>query len=92
MVLVTVDPSYHEKPEEYLPKCKKVLDKHKLTWPNAIAPKGWDDTTRIFNMSGYGKMVVDNKGIVRGIDVHGKELEKLVTALVEGKDEEPAKK
>ena len=85
VALIDIDPSYFEKSEEYLPKCKKILDKHKLTWPNAIAPKGWEDVIRIFNLSGYGKIVVDAKGIVRGVNIREGELEKLIATCVEGK-------
>jgi len=92
VVLIDVDPAYFEKPEEYLPKAKKILERHKLDWPNAIAPKGFNDTVRYFNVSGYGNVVVDAKGIVRGVNVHGKELESLITAIVEGKNADPPKR
>jgi hypothetical protein len=85
VVLLDVDPQYFKKPEEYLPQAKKILGRHKLTWPNALAPKGFDDTAHAFNLSGYGVVVVDAKGIVRGVNLHGKELERLIEATVEGK-------
>lgn len=40
---------------------------------------------RAFNLSGYGNLVVDAKGIVRAVNCHGKELETLVEEIVEGK-------
>ena len=92
VVLIDVDPGYFEKPEEYLPKAKKILARHKLDWPNAIASKGFDDTTHVFNVSGYGNVVVDAKGIVRGVNLHGKELERLIEAVVEGKKEDKTQK
>jgi hypothetical protein len=85
VVLIDVDPGYYENPEEYLPQAKKILERHKLDWPNAIALKGFNDTVRVFNLSGYGNVVVDAKGIVRGVNLHGKELERLVEETVEGK-------
>ena len=85
VVLIDVDPGYYEKPEEYLPKAKKILERLKLDWPNAIAMKGFNDTVRVFNLSGYGNVVVDAKGVVRGINLHGKELERRVEEIVEGK-------
>jgi hypothetical protein len=85
VVLIDVDPGYYEKPEEYLPQAKKILDRHKLDWPNAIASKGFHDTAHAFNLSGYGNVVVDAKGIVRGVNLHGKELEHLIEAIFEGK-------
>jgi hypothetical protein len=83
VVLIDVDPGYFEKPEEYLPQAKKILERLKLDWPNAIALKGFNDTVRAFNLSGYGNVAVDAKGIVRGINLHGKDLERLVEEIVE---------
>ena len=85
VVLLDVDPGYFSKPEEYLPQAKKILERHKLNWPNAIAPKGFDDTVHAFNLSGYGNIIVDAKGIVRGVNLHEKELERVLEAIVEGK-------
>jgi hypothetical protein len=92
VVLIDVDPGYFKKPEQYLPQAKKVLEKHKLDWPNVIAQNGFGDTIRSFNLSGYGNIVVDAKGIVKGVNVHGKELEKMVDAIVDTKGaEKPAR-
>jgi hypothetical protein len=85
VVLLDVDPGYFKMPEDYLPQARKILDRHKLNWPNAIATKGFDDTAHVFNLSGYGNVVVDAKGIVRGINLHGKELERVLEATVTGK-------
>ena len=85
VVLLDVDPAYFEKQEAYLPRAKKILEQHKLDWPNAIALHGFDDTVRAFNLSGYGNIVVDGNGIVRGVNVHGKQLERLLEDIVEGK-------
>ena len=85
VVLIDVDPGYFQKQEQYLPQAKKILERHKLEWPNAIAEKGFNDTVHAFNLSGYGNIVVDPKGIVRGLNVHGKELEHLVQEIVAGK-------
>jgi hypothetical protein len=92
VVLIDVDPGYFKKPEQYLPQAKKVLEKHKLDWPNVIAENGFGDTIHSFNLSGYGNIVVDAKGIVKGVNVHGKELDKMVNAIVEVKGaEKPAR-
>ncbi len=85
MVLIDVDPGYFKTPEEYLPQAKKVLARHKLDWPNAIAPNGFNDSVRTFNLSGYGNLVVDAQGIVRGTNLHGKELERLIETILEAK-------
>ena len=92
MVLIDVDPGYFKEPEQYLPQARKILTKHKLDWPNVIAAGGFSDTVRTFNLSGYGNIVVDAKGTVRGVNVHGKELEKMVDVIVESKaSEKPAR-
>jgi hypothetical protein len=86
VVLIDVDPGYFKTPEEYLPRAQKVLERHKLDWPNVIAPNGFSDTVRTFNVSGYGNIVVDAKGIVRGVNVHGAELERLIETVVQAKE------
>ena len=88
MVLIDVDPGYFSKPEEYLPRAQKILARHKLTWPNTIAPNGFKDMVQAFNLSGYGNVIVDGKGIVRGVNLHGGELETLLEQTVEGKKSE----
>jgi hypothetical protein len=92
VVLLDVDPEYFKKPEDYRPQAKKILERHKLDWPNAIASKGFNDTVHAFNLSGYGNIIVDAKGIVRGVNLHGKELERLVEEIVEGKKPEKPKR
>jgi len=83
VILINVDPGYEMKPEDYLPKSEKIFKKLKLSWPNAIAERGFSDTVQAFNQSGYGNIIVDAKGIVRGVNVHGPDLEKLVKNVVE---------
>jgi hypothetical protein len=92
VALLDVDSEYCAKPEDFLPQAKKILKRHKLEWPNAIAPRGFNDTARIFNLSGYGNIVVDGKGIVRGVNVHGKWLEQLVEEMIEGKKPDKPKR
>ena len=92
VVLLDVDPGFFSKPEEYLPRAKKILARHKLGWPNAIAPNGFKDTMRAFNLSGYGNVIVDAKGIVRGVNLHGKDLERSLEEIVKGeKDNKPGR-
>ena len=85
VVLLDVDAGPSSRPEDYLPRARKILARHKLEWPNAIAPKGPQDTARVFNLSGFGNIIVDAKGIVRGANLHGKDLELLVEEIVKGK-------
>jgi hypothetical protein len=88
VVLIDVDPAYFKTPEDYLPKARKVLERNKLDWPNVIAQNGWADTVRTFNVSGYGNIVVDAGGIVRGRNVHESELERMVEKIMAAKETE----
>jgi hypothetical protein len=85
VILLSVDPVIFKKPEEYLPRVGKILARRKLDWPNALAPKGFDDTMRAFNLSGWGNIVVDAKGIVRGINLRHTNLERLLEEVATGK-------
>ena len=85
VVLLSVDPVIFKKREEYVPRAGKILARRKLDWPNAFAPKGFDDTMHAFNLSRYGNIVVDAKGIVRGVSLHHKDLERLLEEVVAGK-------
>ena len=85
MVLIDVDPGFFANPEEHLHRARKLLVRLKLDWPNAIVPNGFKDMMRSFNHSGYGNIIVDAKGIVRGVNLHGQDLERLLEEIVEGK-------
>jgi hypothetical protein len=91
VVLIDVDPAYFKAPEQYLPKARKVLDRHKLDWPNAIAQNGFNDTMGAFNVSGYGNIVVDARGIVRGVNLHGKELERAIDDMMKATEKDSEK-
>jgi len=82
VVLIDVDPEYFPDQQDYLPKAKKILTRHKLEWPNVLAPKGFHDVTRAFNLSGYGNVLVDAGGVVRGVNLHGKELERVAEQVM----------
>jgi hypothetical protein len=89
VVLLSVDPGYFGKNTRYLSDARRILQKQKLDWPCAFLPGGWSDTGRVFNLSGYGLVLVDAQGIVRGVNLRGDDLEKAVAqALGTG---EPAK-
>ena len=91
VVLIDVDPGYFKTPEQYLPKAKKVLERHKLDWPNAIARNGFHDTVRTFNVSGYGNIVVDAGGVVVGVNLHGKDLERAIDKMLAAQETEKPK-
>jgi hypothetical protein len=82
VVLVDVDPEYYPEQKDYLPQANKILARHKLAWPNVLAPKGFHDVARAFNLSGYGNVLVDAEGVVRGVNLHGKELERVVEQVL----------
>ena len=85
VVLLSVDPVIFKKREEYVPRAGKILARRKLDWPNAFAPKGFDDTMRAFNLSAYGNIVVDAKGIVRGVNLRHTDLGRLLEEVVAAK-------
>jgi hypothetical protein len=85
VVLIDVDPAFFSKSEEYLPRAKKILARHKLDWPNVIAPNGFKDTVHAFNLSAYGNVIVDAKGIVRGVNLHGEQIERLLEKIIKEK-------
>ena len=85
VVLIDVDPEYFPNQNDYLPQAKQIMEKRKLTWPNALATKGFTDTMRTFNVSGYGNVVIDADGLVRGVNVHGEALDQLVADITHTK-------
>ena len=85
VVLIDVDPEFSPNQNDFLPQAKQILEKRKLTWPNALAPKGFTDTMRAFNVSGYGNIIIDAEGLVRGVNVHGEALEQLVVEITHAK-------
>jgi hypothetical protein len=87
-----VDPGFFAEHEEHLRRATNLLARLKLDWPNAIVPNGFKDTMRSFNLSGYGNIIVDAAGIVRGVDLHGEDLQHLLDELVKGKKIEKAGK
>ncbi len=86
IVLLSVDPGYFGESDEYVAMANKFFESKKIDWPSVFMSGGWNDAVRTFNVSGYGNIVVDAKGIVQGVNVHGKELEKLVEEMVEDKN------
>ena len=81
MLLLSVDPEYSPKKEQYEPQARKLFAKLNLDWPNVWLSGGWGEMNRTFNVDGYGKILVDSEGIVRGINLHGEELAKRVREI-----------
>ena len=85
VVLVSVDPGYFPESDAYLTTAKKILETQKIDWPSLFMPGGWNDAVHTFNVSGYGMIVVDAEGIVRGVNLRGHHLDKLVAKLLKEK-------
>ena len=85
VVLLSVDPGYFEGSDAYLKQARTILQSRRLDWPSAFLPGGWSDAERLFNMTGYGNILVDPQGIVRGVNVHQQQLEALVRRVLEEK-------
>jgi hypothetical protein len=86
VVLLSIDPEYFGKDKSYLDSASKILKKQKVDWPSAFLPGGWSDTQRDFNLSGYGLVLVDATGIVRGVNLRGQKLETAVAASLATRD------
>ena len=85
VLLLSVDPEYFQsKAEKYAPLAEKIYQRMKLDWPNVWVPGGWGEMMRVLNATGYGKILVDAHGVVRGLNLHGKELEQRVREVVGG--------
>jgi hypothetical protein len=69
--------------QRYVDQARKILEKHKIDWPSVFLPGGWSDAGRVFNLSGYGLVLVDARGIVRGVNLRGDDLEKAVAQAVD---------
>ena len=88
MLSVDPDKGYFGDDHSYVERATGILDRHKVQATSVFLPGGWNDAVGVFNVSGYGKIVIDGKGIVRGVNVHGAELEKLVEQIVDAKKED----
>lgn len=70
--------------DDEVDKWQQAIIKDKLTWTNVSSLKGWECPVA----KGYGvtavphALVIDSEGIVRGLNVHNKELELLIEKLL----------
>jgi hypothetical protein len=69
VLLLSVDPEYFDKKEEYEPRAKALSKKLGLDWPNVWVAGGWGEMNCRFNADGYGLILVDDQGIVRATDL-----------------------
>ena len=64
---------------------KKAIQKDKITWLQVIDPRGWDAQTA-FEWNIYAlptSFLIDKNGRLIGMDLEGKELEKLLKELLD---------
>ena len=69
VVGLSVDMGYGSDAATARKSCGTIMAKNNVSWPNVFDPKGFDGVMRNFNISGYGLVLVDPIGIVRGIDI-----------------------
>ena len=80
VLLLSVDKEYTFGEKEPVNEDNEVLKKQGVDWPNVMLPKGFNDTQRLFNVDGYGSMLIDPGGIVRGVDIRAEEVEQLIAS------------
>jgi hypothetical protein len=83
VVLLSVDPESFGHDQRYVDQARKILEQRQIDWPSVFLPGGWSDAGRIFNLSGYGLVLVDARGIVRGVNLRGDDLEKAVAQALD---------
>jgi hypothetical protein len=77
ILLLSVDEGYGIDGE----RDKKLLAARGIDWPNVLLPGGWAEVMKVFNCSGYGLLVVDGTGTVRGVNVYRSQLAPLISQL-----------
>ncbi len=88
MLLLSVDPEYFGKEKaRYEPQAQRLFKRLGIDWPNVWVAGGWGELNRTFNADGYGLTLVDDRGIVRGIDLGADELAKRVREVTAAKSE-----
>jgi hypothetical protein len=82
VVLLSVDPEYFGEDRSYISQAGKILTRNKIDWPSVFLPGGWNDCARMFNLTGYGLVLVDTQGIVRSINPRPDQLEVAVERIL----------
>lgn len=81
MVSVDADPDYFGDTPQTRQSVKSLLAQHGVTWPSVVELGGWAGVFNRFNLSGYGLSLVGPDGIVRGVDIHADDLDRLLKRL-----------
>jgi hypothetical protein len=87
-VLVSIGRSYSTDLRRDKRKSAAIFAKQKITWPSVYDPLGWAGVQRRFNADGYGLILVDAQGIVRGVDLSKRDLKSLLEKTL-GKKKAP---
>jgi peroxiredoxin len=55
-----------------------------LTWPQVLDPGGWDaQSTANYGVEAIpASFLIDKQGVIRGVDLHGRELESMIRKLL----------
>lgn len=78
VVLLSTDSSL----ARYKFRASRVFDKYGgAQWPSVVLPRGFNDALR-FGDFGYGKVIVDEEGIVRAINARN--LDRSLKAIFDG--------
>jgi hypothetical protein len=77
VLLLSVDYDYSSEGNNAADEDNKRLKKQGVDWPNVIVPHGFDTVQRLFNFDGYGLILVDPNGNVKGINMVPDQLNRL---------------
>lgn len=81
MLLISVDTAYGKNLSRAKKLAESIYKRHKISWPNVWLDDGWSEAMRRFNLGGYGLTLVGPDGIVRGLDVHDRDLDRLLKPM-----------
>lgn len=82
VLLISVDWSYNRNLSKTEKTAESILKKTKVTSRNVFDPAGWAGVGRTFNAGGYGLILVDSDGIVRGANIRAEEARKLLRKIL----------
>lgn len=57
---------------------RKSLKEVGVDWENVLVPGGFETLLRRYNLDGYGLVLIDPNGIVRGVNLRADEVKKLI--------------
>ena len=71
--------------DKSIPDWKKAIEMDGLSWPQVVDQRGWEaPSTYAYGIEGIpASFLLDRNGIIRGINLYGRELEDRIKKLVE---------